>query len=460
MAINMTHFFLGPLSIPILKVIFGSNLVHGMALSINSFYFRGDLISWLWFATTVIFSYLNPNILDEMAVIYLGTGSVIFLRLFMVSLKYGFFTKKKWELMKTTQVSQEFIFQNLIVYAWVSVPSKVAKKELAISFRKQKIKPEELRIQFSYFPQSCVLDKIPASESFESYSVVNNEVSLSKLAKYLVHKVTKTQKVSELQIIHLLGLVYVILFVVLRYYAFGWGGFRLNAFEIAYTLLSVYKGYTDSSQLVKFIAAGLYDFKRKRMLMAQCTGLISKVDHKFSLFKNTDMPQMDFTNSATILNWYHLRRTFLDFGKRYTLRVFLYASLILPLCISVVAMLILQVTGIIGGQYNYYLIPGFMLTIEVLVMLIYMSFAALSLNRTFAVHRDLILEYLITAKTGNNFNFEVISNLAFVMERLKHDEIVRPIRILGIVINDDLIVKLIIVAISGLLAIIKLSLLH
>ena len=459
MIINLVHLFFGPLSIPFLQMTYGGNLMHAMVFDFNLIYVLGDFTNWLWFAMTAIFDHYNPEIRDQMAVIYLATGSVIILRQVMVSLKYGYYTKKKWELMKSTKVSLDFIFENLILRAWVSVPPKIAQKEIAISFRKQKINPESMIIRFSHIPQSCI-DKVSGDDSFESYTVVNNEISIFKLAKFLVHKVTKTQNVSELKLIYVFGVFYVLSFVVLRFYAFGWSGFRADPFEIIYTIVSSYKAYTASSQFVMFIAAGLYDFKRKRMLMAQCTGVISKVDHKYLLFKGTDIPEVDLTDPASILNWYHLRRTFLDFGRRYTLRVFLYASLVFPLCISVVLLLLLQFCGIIGVKYNYYLVPSLMLTLEVFLLLIYMSGAALSLNKTFAVHRDLILETFIKAKTRTTANYEAISNLAFVIERLKHDELVRPVTILGLAITDDLIVKLLVVIMGGLFAVIELAIRH
>ena len=455
--INLVHLFLGPLSIPILTWFYGKNLMHAMVFDINIIYILGDFTSWLWVFLTLLFDYFNPDIRSQMAVIYIATGSVVVLRQIMVSLKYGFYSKKKWEMMKNTKVSLEFILQNLILQVWVTVPADIAQKEIMTSFRKQKLNPNIMMVKFAYMPEYSPSNKEEAEESYDTYSVVDNEVSILQLAKYLVNKVTKTQKVSELNIIYLFGVFYVLSFVILRYYAFGMAGFRADPFEIIYTFLSAYKAYIASSQFVMFIAAGLYDFKRKRMLMAQCTGVISRVDHKYLLFKGTDMPEMDLTDPATILNWYHLRRTFLDFGRRYTLRVFLYASLVFPVCVSVVVMLLLQLSGIIGVKYNYYLVPCLMLTLEVFLLLIYMSYAALSLNKTFAVHRDLLLENFIKAKDKQKINLEAISNLAFVMERLKHDEIVRPVTILGLAITEDLIVKLLIVIMSGLFAVIQLA---
>ena len=454
--INLVHLFFGPLSIPILQWFYGRNLMHAMVFDINLSYLNGDFTSWLWIFLTIIFDYYNPGVRDQMSVIYLATGSVILLRQVILSLKYGYYSKKEWEKMKTTYVSEEFIRNTMLLHVWVTVPADIAQRELAASFRKQKIDSESMMLKFSYLPQCCV-NRLTEEQSLQEISVVDNQISISHLAKYLVHKVTKAQKKSELNLVYVFGMLYVLSFVILRYYAFGLSGFRADPFEIIYTIFSGIKAYKTSSKFAMFIAAGVYDFKRKWTLMAQITAIISKVDHKYLLFKGKDIPELDLTDPAIILNWYHLRRTFLDFGRRYTLRVFLYASLVFPVCFFVVVMLLLQFTGIVGVNYNYYLVPCLMLTLEVFLLLMYMSCAALTLNKTFAVHRDLMLEAFVKAKDRKKINFETLSNLAFVIERLKHDEIVRPVTILGIAITDDLVVKLLIVIMSGLFAVIELA---
>ena len=53
----------------------------------------------------------------ELSIVYIATGSVIVLRQVMVALKYGYYTKKKWEKMKTTTVSFEYIINNMIIKA-------------------------------------------------------------------------------------------------------------------------------------------------------------------------------------------------------------------------------------------------------------------------------------------------------------------------------------------------------
>ena len=276
-----------------------------------------------------------------------------------------------------------------------------------------------------------------------------------EVAKYLIKQVTETQKTFELKLIDIYGYFYIGSYILLRYYGYGIGGFRYDPVEIVYTLHSFFKGYISSIQFVKFVAAGVYDYKRKRMLLAQCTGLISKVDRKLLFFDDKIKPLLDMNDKMTILSWYYLRRTFLDFGRKYTLRVFLYASLILPICIFIIIVLFLQVIGIIGVTYNYYIVPGILLSIEIFALLIHMSLSALSLNNYFAIHKDLMLERCSQLKREDD-DQEILKACEFVIRRLEHDEIVRPIKIMGVKIDNSFMVQLGALAISGIYALVNL----
>lgn len=457
--INMTHLIFGPISILPLRMIFGKFLMHGMLFDLNILYFVGDFTSWSWVFLTIIFDFFNPDIREQMAVIYIGTGSVVFLRQILVSLKYGFYSKSRWETMRSTWVSQDWVLENLILPSWIRVSPKMSESEIISSLAKENIDHNILIFRFKHMPEWTLDDEQNPGNTLEPIIANETNVTILKIAKVLIHRVALTQKSTELKIIDIGGLFYILSFIILRYYGFGLSGFRADPFEIIYTIISSLKAYIASVQFVKFIAAGLFDFKRKRTLMAQCTGLISKVDQKFLLVKgDKKKPKIDLNDPLTVLSWYYLRRSFLDFGKRFTLRVFLYASLVLPICITVVLVLLLQLAGLVAVTYNYYLVPSLYLTLEVFIMIAHMSTTALSLNKTFSVHRDLLLENLIKAKNKENANNLAIANLSFVIERLKHDEIIRPVKIMGVVINEDFIVKLIIVAMSGIFAIVQLAL--
>ena len=323
--------------------------------------------------------------------------------------------------------------------------------------KRLKLDPKNVYFQFNSLSVECIDDDVDVCTLEDHNDFLNKRISMFKLATYLIRKVTKTQKTYELKTIQFLGLFYVLSFIMLRYYGFGIQSIKADPLEIIYIAFSAFKAYSASTQFVMFISAGLYDYKRKKMLMAQCTGLISRVDHKYMLFKDNERPELNLKDPLTILSWYYLRRSFLDFGKRYTLRIFMYSSLIFPVCIAVIIVLFLQLFGIVGVSYNFYLIPCFMLTIEVFAIILAMSRSALSLNNTFSIHRDLLLENFINAKHKINNDIDVVRNISFVIERLKHDEIIRPVTIIGITINESFMLKIFIVALSGLFAIIELG---
>jgi hypothetical protein len=447
--INIGHLFFGPFALPLLYCIYGKNLMHAMLLDLNKFYIIGDFTSWLWFAGTILMMYMHPELNGQLSILYIGTGSVILLRQILVSLKYGYFTKKNWELMCNTKVSYEFILNHLILRAWIRVPQDICEHEITGSIHKLKIKPNYLNLKFKELPE-FIDEDLDYVENFD----FPNAVPLTKIAQYLVKRVTENQDTFELTLINMYGYVYIGSYFALRYYGYGWKGFRLDPVEIIYTVHSLFKGYISSVQFVKFIAAGLYDYNRKKILMAQCTGLISKVDKKLLLFGKKG-PELDLDDPMTILSWYYLRRIFIDFGRRYTLRVFLYASLILPVGIIVVFILFLQLVGIVGTSYNYYITPGFLLSIEVFALLMHMSASALSVNNYFEMHKDILLERCGALK-GQGDSQEIINYLEYVIKRIEHDQELRPLKIMGILIDNSFILQIGALGLSGLYALISL----
>lgn len=449
--INIGHLFFGPFILPLLFLIYGRPLMHSMLFQWRLIYFLGDFTNWLWFAGTAVMIYVHPELNEQLAVMYIGTGSVIFLRQVLVSLKYGFYTKKMWHLISTVKVEDEIIFNNLILRAWVKVPVEVAEHEMTSSIKKLKIPLKKLNLKFNQLPEVCI--RVQVSE--EIAVDTENRISLLKVALFIIKQVTETQKTFELNIIEICGYLYIGSYIALRYYSYGVNGFRYDPVEIIYTLKSLFKGYISSTQFVKFIAAGLYDFKRKRLLMAQCTSLICTTDRKYSVLQNSNKHMLDTSDAETMLSWYCLRRSFLDFGRRYTLRVFLYASLLLPICIAIIVILFLQILGLVGVSYNYYIVPGIFLSVEVFILMIQMSLSALSLNNYYSIHKDIILEKSSFYRNYSE-NEDVIKCLDYLTQRLSHDQAIRPIKIMGVTINNSFLIQLGALAISGLYAIINL----
>ena len=81
-----------------------------------------------------------------------------------------------------------------------------------------------------------------------------------------------------------------------------------------------------------------------------------------------------------------------------------------------------------------------------------MSFSALSLNRYYSIHKDILLEMYSNIRSHEESNDLVLKNLNHIMTRLSHDEIIRPITIMGIKIDNTFMLQLGALAISGLFA--------
>lgn len=72
--------------------------------------------------------------------------------------------------------------------------------------------------------------------------------------------------------------------------------------------------------------------------------------------------------------------------------------MILPLCIAVISVIILMTLGLIDDFYFYLFVPGIFLVVVTLVILCYMVSAAVSLNKYFAIHRDILLRHIAQQK--------------------------------------------------------------
>ena len=126
----------------------------------------------------------------------------------------------------------------------------------------------------------------------------------------------------------------------LRIYAYGFSTFRLDGFEWLLMFFCLANSWFFVRSYLFWILIGVLDFKRKVVLMANCSAIISNTDLKYLVLDKT-LSKLDMNDSETILAWYHLRNTFLNFGKRFTLRIFAYSGMMLPVCLAIVLILIL-----------------------------------------------------------------------------------------------------------------------
>ena len=124
--------------------------------------------------------------------------------------------------------------------------------------------------------------------------------------------------------------------------------------------------------------------------------------------------------------------------------------------------ILLMAFNVIDSGHFYVLLPLITLVFSTLFILCYMMSAAIALNKYFAIHRDLLLGHIANLQEkrseGELVDEGVINTLWVVVEKLNQDELLHPVKILGIKLDAVLFVKLIAVILLGFVALIKLTL--
>ena len=76
---------------------------------------------------------------------------------------------------------------------------------------------------------------------------------------------------------------------------------------------------------ISFILVGAADLERKVFLMKCLTKMITpNLANKFEFSKSPLIPTLNICSEANYFNWLKLRKIFLDVGKKFTSRIFLY----------------------------------------------------------------------------------------------------------------------------------------
>mmetsp|Transcript_8718 Transcript_8718/g.8735 ORF Transcript_8718/g.8735 Transcript_8718/m.8735 type:complete len:167 (-) Transcript_8718:4-504(-) len=152
-----------------------------------------------------------------------------------------------------------------------------------------------------------------------------------------------------------------------------------------------------------------------------------------------------------------MRQAFLDFGRKYTYRIFLYAGLVLALCFIMLAFVLLQLFGTQQDIKSSSFASIFFLTIICLGFIIHMIISGVELNRAFAVHRDLLLNIMELLVKESDYKDDDCTQsslkiLELEVKKLEQDELLRPIKIMGVRTDSVFFAKMLAVFFSGLLA--------
>ena len=453
--IHIGHFVLGPVSIPLLYFLSNPTLCHNMCFRAHWSYSL-EFISHVSFLLPVLFYFLVPARIPDFRFAIIATETAVLLRLLMVTLKYGTFSKKWWGKINTQKLTTEGIGKTLLLMAWKNVPEDVATEQLRLSFGRLPLNTSSLHLIFRKPLSPDLLSRIshfylPSFASVDYPEGVQREYCEKSyfVARLLLDDVLKAEDKTWLRAVMVMSVGYSVTPHIVRMVVVGVDSFQLDVVEFLLTPLSLFLCFFFSSAMLQFILVGILDFHRKKTLMSQCSALISSFDRIHLLEK---LPKVDRSDPRSVFGWYYMRRSFLDFGKRFYTRVHLYTSVILPVLIAAVVMLVLEMFTVIGTGYNFELVPPLYLTLAFDCIVIQMIFAALELNSTFAVHTDLLLEAVSTVDEQET---EAVDAILWTVKKLEVDIVLRPVKILGFTIDEGLLNKLVALALSGGFALVR-----
>lgn len=457
LCVHVLYYLFSPLFILGMRWLFGKYLVFNMGFGLNK-YFKLELIIWVWiYYSGMIWYYMNYRIEEFYGLIF-GVGIVVGLRNFMVAIKYGYFPRYTWQDMKSRYYTDDEIAQNLLIKSWFNIPSKIIDKEIRAAFSRRNADETKMCILFhgevpKYLKQAHYehLTQCPLHPAGVC-------IHLEVVARYFVEKVNEKAAHSRILIMVMcVSVVYIITPYYMRIYEFGIEVYSPDPFEVIYYIISMPIGIINCYAFLTFLGLGVIDFRRRKMLMAICSAAIDK---HYEDKLNLEQAKFDMRDKLTVESWYILRSCFLDFGRRYTHRIFLYASLILPVCILVIILILLEMINVIGTEFNIYFIYPIILTMFCTFIITYIISCGVHLYDMFYLHKDMLLHLieelpstipeLESAKSAWK---QTKKTLKSKMVMLDHDSVLRPVRIMGFRITSEVYSKMLAMVVSGIFAI-------
>ncbi|CAG9320427.1 unnamed protein product [Blepharisma stoltei] len=461
LVIHFLHTFLGPISIPFLWLVCGKNLCTNMGFNWHQFYIY-ELIPWTWIPLTILYYFLSYTEFSNSSSIILATSSAIFIKELLISIKYGYYTEEFWNYMKSEKIPAKMLVDQLIVSSWQIIPPDIARQELLKSFKRLNRDPSQLCMAFkSELPEKI---KEMIEKTKDLYNIKNSRVKVlhhrkSKdcvpsiiFSKILIDLAVKfSMSKLESRILDVFALSFALAPIISFVINYGWD---FGALGVIYWLYSFLICIVIARRYLLYVYVGIVDMKRRKFLMKRCSSLISIKERDKSLPEEYWYPSLDFYDLKSIDSWYNMRAAFLDFGRQYTYRTVIYASSILPICILIIFSLILEMFEIISIISIPATIAVIYLAFISLIGIAYMTIIGSQINDMFDVHRDLITtlsnDVLHISKNSQSNNNAIYQSLCSIDSKLQHDEILRPIKIMGLKANSKFIANLGALIVSGL----------
>lgn len=138
--------------------------------------------------------------------------------------------------------------------------------------------------------------------------------------------------------------------------------------------------------------------------------LDKKYNFQARVVKCKCVPKVNILDQNTAFTWYFLRNICMDFGQRFTNRIFLYASILLAQTLLSLSIFILVIFDAISGSWT----EGFMMSglecLALLIILFSMTKSGVELNNLFQTHRELLLRIQTEIRNVWLFNNQQIAN--------------------------------------------------
>jgi hypothetical protein len=462
--IHASFYILSPLSMIFIRFIYGKYLPHNMGFGCNIFLMH-EVIIWIWIYFSVFAYYHLEDRISDFYGLFICAGIIVFLRNVMVAIKYANYTKEDWDEMKTRYLNLQEIVKKLLLASWVNIPTHLLDAEIAAAFKRRRIDENKMCVSFygpapTYFKPKKTDHETNPDQSCLIHAN-NTCASIGTVARYFAGKVN--EKIGQTRMTKLMfriSILYVVTPYIVKVVVHGPESYQADPFEIVFYILSFPTALFCCYTFLSFLGVGAIDFKRRKFLLEICSAMIySEYDDRF----NIDRAKLDMREAGTVESWYILRTSFLDFGRRYTQRIFLYASLILPVSLVVIVIILLQMVRVVDTTYNIYFISPIMLTMILACIITYIILCGAHLNNMFYIHKDILLHLLEDLPSTLSNSKQAVADWKLAkksikrkMQMLDHDLVLRPVKIMSFTLNSNLFSKLIALVLSGLLGILQL----
>ena len=362
------------------------------------------LVYYGYFVDNASFPAIDSNTLK-------ATIISVFLRSTSIAGKYATFPKVLIRKYKEKLLTAEEFGADLMLIDWRVLKAHVRQKEILNCFERLEIDRNAFFISF--------MAKVPERlhKAMEDYQTEDNEKEEYQVkvetkfnskemvyynCKYILECFLEEFKKVGKKCEGMFSLVTLVVSlgwgfgpVFLRIY-FGESSFGMSWFEITVNVLSCIVGGFLFFTQITFYKQAVDDIDRKEFLMNQVGYLMSPMKVKEYSYDKV-MPTINIVDPISLATWVNLRRTCVDFGRKFFYRheIFLPVSIllaVLPIVVLAILWYMVQKANMFQGnvkvlQFMWYLILD---SVIFLFITFHFLYKAGSINQTFQDHLILI----------------------------------------------------------------------